>query len=205
MGGACAWTGGMGWLVSMTPPAQRGTTIGNAMSAALAGVLLGTGARRDGASRRAGGAVLGRGVVAALLAVVALRMPGWFRGRSGDCGAPVRDGVARGARAPGAWLVLVPALVFGTVEVLVPLASTTSARAGWRSARRSWWRRASRASRRCSRAARRIGSAAGRRSASGSTGSLAFLLLVPLPEAAWPLALLVVAGCVLSGIVNTPR
>jgi MFS family permease len=38
----------------------------------------------------------------------------------------------------------------------------------------------------------------------GLTGALAFLLLVSLPDAAWLLALLVAAGCVLSGIINTP-
>jgi MFS family permease len=203
IGGACAWAGGMGWLVSTTPSAQRGTTIGAAMSAALAGVLLGPvlGAVAQGVGPEAPFSVVG--LFAAGLAVAALRIPV----------PPALVGVAerpyatawRDARVRmGAWLVLVPALVFGTVEVLAPLAldglgasglaigAVFLVAAGIEGVAQVF----------AGRATDRLGRGAPIRL--GLTGTLAFLLVVTVPDAAWLLAAVVVAGCVLSGIVNTP-
>jgi MFS family permease len=104
----------------------------------------------------------------------------------------------------GAWLVLVPALVFGTVEVLAPLAldelgasglaigATFLVAAGIEGVAQVF----------AGRATDRLGRGAPIRL--GLTGTLAFLLVVTVPDAAWLLAPVVVAGCVLSGIVNTP-
>jgi MFS family permease len=104
----------------------------------------------------------------------------------------------------GAWLVMVPALVFGTVEVLAPLAldglgasglaigATFLVAAGIEGVAQVF----------AGRATDRLGRAAPIRL--GLTGTLAFLLVVTVPDAAWLLAVVVVAGCVLSGIVNTP-
>lgn len=203
VGGACAWAGAMGWLVSLAPPAQRGTTIGAAMSAALAGVLLGPvlGAIAQATGPEAPFSVVG--LLAALLALAALRMPV-------PPPAPVvaERPYATAFRDPrvrlGAWLVLVPALVFGTVEVLAPLAldrlgasglaigATFLTAAGIEGVAQIF----------AGRATDRLGRGAPIRM--GLTGTLAFLLLVPAPQAAWLLAALVAAGCVLSGIVNTP-
>ncbi len=41
VGGACMWSAGMAWLVSVSPPERRGELIGAALSAAIVGVLLG--------------------------------------------------------------------------------------------------------------------------------------------------------------------
>jgi len=205
IGGACAWAGGMGWLVSLAPPEARGTTIGAAMSAALAGVLLGPvlGAVAQGVGPEVPFTVVG--AFAALLAVAALRMPA----------PPPAPGVAaaerpyvtafRDARVRmGAWLVLVPALVFGTVEVLAPLAldglgasglaigATFLVAGGIEGVAQIF----------AGRATDRLGRGAPIRF--GLTGTLVFVLVVTLPQAAWLLAAVVVAGCVLSGIVNTP-
>ncbi|MGH2950645.1 MAG: MFS transporter, partial [Solirubrobacterales bacterium] len=40
VGGACAWTGGLTWLISAAPRDRRGELIGSALAAAIAGVLL---------------------------------------------------------------------------------------------------------------------------------------------------------------------
>jgi MFS family permease len=203
IGGACAWAGGMGWLVSTTPAEQRGTTIGAAMSAALAGVLLGPvlGAVAQGVGPEVPFTVVG--VFAALLAVVALRMPA-----PPPVVAVVERPYAtawREARVRmGAWLVLVPALVFGTVEVLAPLGldrlgasglaigATFLVAAGIEGVAQVF----------AGRATDRLGRGAPIRF--GLTGTVAFLLVVTVPDAAWLLAVVIVAGCVLSGIVNTP-
>jgi len=203
VGGACAWAGGMGWLMSQTPPEQRGTTIGAAMSAALAGVLLGPvlGAIAQGVGPEIPFTVVG--LFAALLALAALRMPApppLLAAAERPYATAARDTRVR----TGAWLVLVPALVFGTVEVLAPLAldrlgasgltigATFLVAAGIEGVAQVF--------------AGRVTDRRGRGLPIrvGLTGTLAFLLLVPLPQVAWLLAVVVVAGCVLSGIVNTP-
>ena len=203
IGGACAWAGGMGWLVSVTPAAQRGATIWKAMSAALAGVLLGPvlGAVAQGVGPKVPFSVVG--LFAALLALVALRLPA-------PAGAPMvverpYATAFRDARVRlGAWLVMVPALVFGTVEVLAPLAldglgasglaigAVFLVAAGIEGVAQVF----------AGRATDRRGRGAPIRLGLG--GTLAFLLVVTVPDAAWLLAAVVVAGCVLSGIVNTP-
>ncbi|HEX7290055.1 MAG TPA: MFS transporter [Conexibacter sp.] len=203
IGGACAWAGGMGWLVSLAPPEQRGATIGAAMSAALAGVLLGPvlGAVAQGVGPEVPFTVVG--AFAALLALAALRMPA-----PPPAVASVERPYATAFREArvrmGAWLVLVPALVFGTVEVLAPLAldrlgasglaigATFLVAAGIEGVAQVF----------AGRATDRVGRGAPIRL--GLSGTFAFLLVVTVPDAAWLLAVVVIAGCVLSGIVNTP-
>ena len=41
VGGACAWTGGLGWLLAAAPLERRGEMIGAALAAAIFGILLG--------------------------------------------------------------------------------------------------------------------------------------------------------------------
>ncbi|HEU4722707.1 MAG TPA: MFS transporter [Gemmatimonadaceae bacterium] len=204
IGGACAWAGAMGWLLTVTPAAQRGTTIGKAMSAALAGVLLGPvlGAVAQSVGPKVPFSVVG--VFAALLAVVALRMPAPARTHLAAVDRPYVTAWREARVRLGAWLVMVPALVFGTVEVLAPLAldelgasglaigATFLVAAGIEGVAQVF----------AGRATDRLGRGAPIRL--GLTGTLAFLLAVTVPEAAWLLAAIVVAGCVLSGIVNTP-
>ena len=203
IGGACAWAGGMGWLVSLTPAEQRGTTIGTAMSAALAGVLLGPvlGAIAQGTGPEVPFSAVG--VLAALLAVASLRLPA----PPPTLAAPERPYATawRDERVRmGAWLVLAPALAYGTIEVLAPLAlhrlgasglaigATFLAAAAIEGVAQIF----------AGRATDRLGRGAPIRL--GLAGTVAALLVLPLPEAAWLLALVAIAGCVLSGIVNTP-
>lgn len=203
VGGACAWAGGMGWLVSVAPPAQRGATIGKAMSAALAGVLLGPvlGAIAQATGPEIPFTVVG--VFAALLALTALRMP---------APPPVVALVERPyvtawreARVRmGAWLVLVPALVFGVIEVLAPLALDHLGASGLAIGATFLVAAAIEgvAQVYAGRATDRLGRLAPIRF--GLFGALAFLLVVSLPSEAWLLAPVVVIGAVLTGIVNTP-
>jgi MFS transporter, DHA1 family, multidrug resistance protein len=100
--------------------------------------------------------------------------------------------------------VLVPALVFGTVEVLAPLALDRLGASGL--AIGATFLVAAAVEGVAQVFAGRVTDRRGRGLPIrvGLTGTLAFLLLVPLPQAAWLLAVVVVVGCVLSGIVNTP-
>lgn len=120
VGGACAWSGGLAWLLAATPRERRGELIGSALAAAIAGVLLGP---------VLGGAatVVGPEPVFSGVAVVAAGLAAWAATTSGVAPTPP-PGVRRVASAlvttpvlAGFWLVALPALFAGTLNVLAPL------------------------------------------------------------------------------------
>jgi MFS family permease len=120
VGSAFAWTAGLTWLVSETPAARRGQTIGSAMAAAIVGALFGPvlgGAAAVVGDVAAFGAA---GLAAIALAVWALATPAPPATQPQPLG--VLLAALRSRRiALGVWLVALPALVFGTVSVLAPL------------------------------------------------------------------------------------
>jgi MFS family permease len=118
--GALIWSGALTWLITSTPPERRGSVIGTALGTAVAGALMGPvlGAlAAEVGTEAVFGAVLG---ISLLLAVVASRFP--------EAGPPERQPlpqvaaalVSRPVRVATAF-VAVPSLMFGVVEVLVPL------------------------------------------------------------------------------------
>jgi MFS family permease len=120
LGSSLTWAGGLSWLATSTPRERRGTTMGTAMGAAVFGALLGPviGALASVIGVRAAfSAVAALGVV---LAVWSLRFPAAPREELSLAAVP------RAFRDPGflqgLWLISLPALLFGTMSVLVPLA-----------------------------------------------------------------------------------
>ncbi|HEY5816278.1 MAG TPA: MFS transporter [Solirubrobacterales bacterium] len=118
--GALIWSGAMTWLITTAPPERRGSVIGAALGTAVAGALvgpiLGAGAGELG-TEAVFGAVLG---IAVVLAVAASRLP--------EAGPPERQPLREVAATiltrpilTATAFVAVPSLMFGTVEVLVPL------------------------------------------------------------------------------------
>lgn len=118
--GALIWSGALTWLITTAPPERRGSVIGTALGTAVAGALVGPIVGAIAAEVGTGavfGAVLG---IAVLLALFASRLP--------EAGRPERQPL----REVGATIltrpiltatafVAVPSLMFGAVEVLVPL------------------------------------------------------------------------------------
>jgi len=118
--GALIWSGALTWLITTAPPERRGSVIGTALGTAVAGALVGPilGAiAAEVGTEAVFGAVLG---IALLLAAFASRLP--------EAGPPERQPL----REVGATIltrpiltalafVAVPSLMFGAVEVLVPL------------------------------------------------------------------------------------
>jgi len=120
VGGAASWAGAMGWVAGAAPRDRRGELLGTTMGAAVAGALVGpaVGALADAigiAPTFCGVAVLGT-----LLALWALRTPpAEPEGTSSprELVAALRDGRV----AAGMWLIAIPGVLFGTINVLAPL------------------------------------------------------------------------------------
>jgi MFS family permease len=118
---AFSWTGALAWLVAAAPAGQRGRLIGSAFGAAIAGALfgpvLGAVASFTGTGA-AFGAVAGLAVV---LFVGAATTPAAAPGRPQPI-SMLFDAILRDRRIQtGVWLCLLPALCFGTLSVLAPL------------------------------------------------------------------------------------
>ncbi len=118
--GALIWSGALTWLITTAPPERRGSVIGTALGTAIAGALVGPILGAVAAEVGTGpvfGAVLG---IALLLAAIAVRMP--------EPGPPERQPIREVAATmvtrpilTATAFVAIPSLMFGAVEVLVPL------------------------------------------------------------------------------------
>lgn len=118
--GALIWSGALTWLITTAPPERRGsiigTVLGTAVAGALVGPILGAVAAEVGTAA-VFSAVLG---IAVALAAFAARLP--------EAGPPERQplrevGAAMLTRPilTATAFVAIPSLMFGAVEVLVPL------------------------------------------------------------------------------------
>lgn len=120
VGGACAWAGGLTWLLISVPRNRRGQLIGAALAAAVGGILLGP--VLGGIATLVGPepVFVGVAVVAGILAACVLSTSGAPRSQ-----VPALGEVARAAFSPGVllafWLVVLPSVLSGTIDVLVPL------------------------------------------------------------------------------------
>ena len=115
-----SWTAGLAWLVAAAPPQRRGETIGAAMGAAIFGALFGPVLGGIASVVGAGPAFASVAVLAAGLAAWAWRTPA-FRP---DQPQPLARlfGALRDRRVVASiWFVLLPAVLFGVLNVLGPL------------------------------------------------------------------------------------
>ena len=117
---SCSWTAGLAWLVADAPAESRGRLIGSAVGAAIFGAMLGPvigGVASVTSTEATFGGVACLGF---LLAAAAVATPSLHRPRRQSVYWLVR---ALGSRRMVAsiWLVAVPALAFGTLNVLGPL------------------------------------------------------------------------------------
>jgi MFS family permease len=118
--GALIWSGALTWLITSAPDESRGRVIGSALGTAVAGALLGPALGAVAASVGTGpvfGSVL---LITSALAFAASRLP--------EAGVPelqgLREVVATLLSRPildGVVFVAVPSVMFGAIEVLVPL------------------------------------------------------------------------------------
>lgn len=118
--GALIWSGALTWLITASPEESRGSVIGTALGTAVAGALLGPALGAVAASVGTGpvfGSVL---VVALLLAFAASRLPE-YRAPETQSLREVRQTMLSRPVLDAALFVAVPSVMFGAIEVLVPL------------------------------------------------------------------------------------
>jgi len=120
------WAGALAWVAGSAPKEQRGEVLGIAFGAAVAGAILGPmfGGLAETVGIRASFATLG---------IVALAFAGLATlGRSAPVERLTADGLRRAFRdrrfLGGLWLNTLPAMLFGVLVVLAPLALDD---AGW--------------------------------------------------------------------------
>jgi predicted MFS family arabinose efflux permease len=115
-----SWTAGIAWIVAATPPERRGVAIGSAMGAAVLGALFGPVLGGIATLTGTGAAFGSVAVLAAILGVWAYRTPAAAPGTPQPLRAlfaALRDPLVVAA----IWLVALPALLFGVLNVLAPL------------------------------------------------------------------------------------
>jgi MFS family permease len=120
VGGAMTWAGALGWLIGEAPRERRGELIGSAMGAAIVGALFGPvlGALAD---------ALGPEPVFSCVAVVAAGLIAWTLRTPARAPSPpprlatLLEAVRDRSVQLGIWLMCVPGLLFGTLNVLAPL------------------------------------------------------------------------------------
>jgi MFS family permease len=120
VGGACAWTAGLTWLMVTAPRERRGEVIGSVLAVAIAGIMLGP---------VLGGVatVAGPEPVFGLVAVLAVALA--IRAAATPSAAPEESPSARTVARTilstpvlvAFWLVALPSMFSGVLNVLVPL------------------------------------------------------------------------------------
>ncbi len=120
VGGACSWAGGLAWIVADTSPGRRGALIGRAVGAAIGGALLGPvlGTIANGVGR--GPAFSAVVVLSVALIIQARRLP-LVHEASGQGISHLGASLRGRAMLAGMWLVALPAVASGLVNVLGPL------------------------------------------------------------------------------------
>jgi MFS family permease len=118
--GALIWAGALTWLITSSPEESRGRVIGTALGTAVAGALLGPLIGAVAASVGTGpvfGSVL---IISLALAFAASRLPEVRAPERQSLGAVLTTLFSKPI-ANGVIFVAVPSVMFGAVEVLVPL------------------------------------------------------------------------------------
>jgi MFS family permease len=203
LGGAFSWAGAMGWLIGAAPRENRGELIGSAMGAAIAGALLGP---VLGTLAHA----LGPEAVFSAVGVLGLGLMAWAART--PAAPPSRAGSVRlllglmrdGTVVTSMWLITIPGLLFGTLGVLAPLRlsdlGATTAAIG------AVFLCASALEAITSPIVGRASDRHGRLAPAllGLGGAAVVMALLPWPQSAWALAVVVVLGSPIIGILWSP-
>jgi MFS family permease len=203
IGGAMTWAGALGWLIGEAPRERRGELIGSAMGAAIVGALFGPvlGALADAAGPEP--VFSGVGVVALGLIAWTLRTPA-RRPAPPPRLATLLEAVRDRAVLLGVWLMVVPGLLFGTLNVLAPL--RMDALGAGAAVIAACFLVAAGLEAVVAPVVGRISDRRGRRAPAlaGLAAGAAVMALLPWPSAAWQLGALIVLAAPAIGILWSP-
>ena len=201
--GAMTWAGALGWLIGEAPRERRGELIGSAMGVAIVGSLFGPVLGALAAELGPEAVFSSVGVIAVGLMIWASRTPARLPSPPPRLGALIETVRDRSVQL-GIWLMIIPGLMFGTLNVLGPLrldalGAGTAAIAGCFLA-------ASALEAVVAPVAGRISDRRGRRAPAivGLAASAVVMVLLPWPDAAWQLAVLIVLAAPAIGILWSP-
>lgn len=203
VGGAFSWAGAMGWLIGAAPSERRGELIGQAMGAAIAGALLGPVLGTLAHALGPEAVFSAVGVLGVGLAAWAARTPA--APPTGAGSVRMLIGLTRdGTVATSMWLITIPGLLFGTIGVLAPL-RLAELGAGT-AAIGAVFLLSSALEAVTSPVAGRVSDRRGRLAPSlvGLAGAGVAMALLPWPDRAWLLAVVVVLGSPVVGILWSP-
>ena len=118
--GALIWSGALTWLITAAPEEKRGSIIGTALGTAVAGALLGPALGAIAGSVGTGPVFSSVLVITVLLAIAASRLPETRAPETQTLHEVMTTLVSRPVLEAAAF-VAVPSVMFGAIEVLVPL------------------------------------------------------------------------------------
>jgi MFS family permease len=118
--GALIWSGALTWLITAAPEENRGSVVGTALGTAIAGALLGPALGAVAGSIGTQPVFSSVLVITAALAVAASRLPEPPAPEQQSLGEVVSTLLSRSVLEAAAF-VAVPSVMFGAIEVLVPL------------------------------------------------------------------------------------
>jgi MFS family permease len=118
--GALIWSGALTWLITTAPEDERGSIIGTALGTAVAGALLGPAIGAVAGSIGTAPVFSSVLVLTVLLSITASRLPEPEAPEQQSLGEVLRTLVSRPVIEAAAF-VAVPSVMFGAIEVLVPL------------------------------------------------------------------------------------
>jgi MFS family permease len=120
VGGACSWAGALAWIVVESPAAQRGQAVGATIGAAIGGALFGPVIGTLATAVGRGPAFSGVVVLSVLLIDGARRVP-LVHTPSAQRLRDIRRALAGTGAVRAVWLVTLPSLASGVLNVLGPL------------------------------------------------------------------------------------
>jgi MFS family permease len=119
--GALIWSGALTWLITTAPEERRGAIIGSALGTAVAGALLGPALGAIAGSVGTGPVFSSVLALTILLSFIASKMPEPEAAPQRQSLTEVMKTLVSRPVMSAAVLVAVPSLMFGAIEVLVPL------------------------------------------------------------------------------------